>query len=86
MLRLIDELHRLRGARQRGRQFFADQRAAADAAAQRFGIEPNAGGLAVQADRLQDDVDRHFVLRLGIGHGDDLGGQIDGLRGPDADV
>ena len=42
-------------------------------------------GLAVQPGRLQDDGDRHFVLRLGVGSGDDLGGQVDGPRGPDAD-
>ena len=85
LLGLVNELHRLRRARQWRRFLFADQRAAAAAAAQRFGIQADVRGLALESGRLQDDGDRHFLLRLRIGSGDDLGGQVDGPRGPHAD-
>ena len=52
---------------------------------QRFGIEADVRGLAVEPAGLQDDGDRNFFLGLCVGRRDDLGRQFHGLRGPDAD-
>ena len=50
---LVNELHRLRRAREWWRLFFADQHAAAAAASLRFGVEADVRSLAFQPGRLQ---------------------------------